>query len=546
MRKLYLLLLASSLAFAQHDHRLNDIDMSRAPLLHGVGDIHHHVSTKSEKAQEFFDQGLSLDYAFNHVEAERAFIQAQKLDPTLAMAWWGQALVLGPNLNDPITPEREAKAYAAIQKAKDLSPHATAEERALIDALAKRYSNEKDHDRARLDHDYAIAMDLVVQKFPNDPDARTLYGASWMETMPWDYYEQGGKLKPEIKLAEDEFEYVMKRWPRHTGAHHFYIHAVEASSTPERGLHSAAVLGSLAPSAGHLVHMPSHIYVRTGAYEDAAQVNRNAILADESYITQCQAQGIYPAVYYPHNMHMLTFATAMEGNSQEAIATAKKMVSKVPPEIADGIPQLGNLFVPLPMVTLLRFGHWDEVIAYPKPSDKLLIATATWHYAHGVALLRTDKVTEAEQDLAAIKAISINPDLPSQHARHTGAASMVAIAENELAGEIAADKHHFDEAIAYLEKAVAAQDALPYTEPEDWYSPTRDVLGAVLLEANRPADAEKVYLRDLEQHRENGWSLYGLAEALRALHKNDEATNIQARFNAAWTHADVKLTASRF
>ncbi len=547
MRKFCLLLFAVSLsAFAQHDHRMNSVDMSRAPVLKGLGDIHHKVSTQNELAQKFFDQGLALDYAFNHVEAERAFLQAQKLDPQMAMAWWGQALVLGPNLNDPITPEREQKAYAAIQKAKELGANATREEKALIDALAERYSIEKDHDRAELDLKYAVAMAEVAKQYPDDPDARTLYGAAWMETMPWDYYEQDGKLKPQIKLAEDQFEAVIKRWPNHTGARHFYIHAVEASSNPERAEPSADVLLNLAPSAGHLVHMPSHIYVRVGKYDEAVDSNRKAIVADEDYITQCQAQGIYPAAYYPHNMHMLTFAASMEGNSKEAIATAKKMVDKVPVQFAESVPQLGNVFEPLPMVTLLRFGRWDEVLATPKPGEKLLVAQATWHYAHGVALIRTGKVTEAQQDLEAIKKIAADPELPKQHARRTEATSMVAVAQNELAGEIAASARRYDEAIAFLEKAVAAQDAIPYSEPENWYSPSRDVLGAVLLDANRPADAEKVYRKDLEQHRGNGWSLYGLAKSLRAQGKDDEAEKVEAQFALAWAHADVKLTASRF
>jgi len=547
MRKVFLLFLAlSTPAFCQHDHRLNDVDMSRAPLLKGLGDIHHKVSTENELAQKYFDQGLALDYAFNHAEAERAFIHAQKLDPKLAMAWWGQALVLGSNINDPVTPEREDKAYAAIQKAKELSASVSASDKDYIDALAVRYSNEKERDRAKLDRAYSDALAALAKKYPDDPDAITLHGASLMEMMPWDYYLTNGDPKPEIVTAQQEFETVIKRWPRHTGAPHYYIHAVEASSTPERGLPSAEILGSLAPAAGHLVHMPSHIYVRTGHYYDAMRVNESAVAADEDYISQCRAQGIYPVRYYPHNMHMLSFAAAMEGRSQEAIANASKIVTKVPADMAVEHPALGNMFVPLRTMAMLRFGHWDEVLALPEPNAKLLIADAIWRYGRGVAFVRTGKLEDAGKELAAIDTIAANPDLEHQYLRRADGETLVSIAQNALAGELAENSKQYDAAIATLEKAVAAQDSLHYSEPEDWYFPVRHVLGAVLLEANRPAQAEKVYLKDLEQHRENGWALYGLAKALRAQGKNDDAERAKARFGAAWMHADVKITASRF
>lgn len=541
-----LCLLAASSAFAQHKHELpQKVDMSRAPLLKGVGDIHHPVSTKNELAQKYFDQGLGLIYAFNHLEAERAFVAAQKLDPKLAMAWWGQALALSPNINDPITSDRAEKGYVAIQTARKKKGK-TAEERDLIATLAKRYSPDKNAERAKLDGAYAEAMGVLAKKYPDDPDAQTLYASALMETMPWDYYQANGDPKPEIVTAQKTLEAAIKRWPNHTGANHFYIHAVEASTTPDRGVPSADVLGGLAPAAGHLVHMPSHIYLRVGRWEDAAEANRKASLADEDYITQCHAQGIYPIAYYPHNLHMESFAASMEGGSAEAIGLANKMKAKVPAEFGDEMPGWGNIFTSLPMLAMIRFGKWDDALQFPQASPKLLASNAIWHYGHGLALIRTRHADDAEKDLAEIRKIAGDPALAKMKMGFNDGTKIVAITENALAGELAASRKQYDDAVAALEKAVNVQDSLHYDEPEDWYLPMRHVLGAVLLEANRPADAEAVYRTDLEKHRHNGWALFGLAQSLRAQGKNDDAEKVDAQFAQEWAHADVKLTASRF
>ena len=547
MRKLCLLLFAVALStFAQHNHRLNDVDMSRAPLLQGVGGVKHHVSTKNPQAQRFFDQGLNLFYAFNHAEAERAFVQAQKLDPNLAMAWWGQALALAPNINDPITPDRAEKAYAAIQTAVAKSKKAPTEEKDYITTLAIRYSPDKNADRAKLDLDYARAMGELAKKYPNDTDALVLYAGALMETMPWDYYEPNGDPKPDTVTIQKTLEAAIRQSPHHTGALHYYIHAVEASSTPDRGEPVADTLAPLAPSAGHLVHMPSHIYLRVGRWNDAVEANRKAILADEDYISQCRAQGLYPVAYYPHNIHMGSFAAAMEGNSAEALLQANKMATKVPAEISDEMPFWGNIVTSLPVLAMVRFGRWDDVLEYPQPSAKLIVSNAVWHYGRGLALIRSGKSDDTDAELAAIRKLSTDPALKDMKMGNNDGAKIVTITENALSGELAASRKQWEDAVSSLEKAVSVQDSLHYNEPEDWYLPVRHDLGAVLLDANRPADAEQVYRKDLEQHRWNGWALYGLAKSLRAQGKNDEAERVEAQFALAWAHADVKLTASRF
>jgi tetratricopeptide (TPR) repeat protein len=534
-------------AAAQHKHELDqNVDMSRAPLLKGVGTIDHPVSTSNRLAQQYFNQGIALIYAFNHLEAERAFVQAQKLDPNLAMAWWGQALTLAPNINDPITPDRAGRAYAAIQIALQKSKGASRAERDYINALAKRYSSDPNADRAKLDVTYAQAMGELAKKYPNDPDAQVLYASALMETMSWDYYQPNGDPKPETVVVQQTLEKAIQRWPNHPGARHLYIHAVEASSTPDRGEASADVLGGLAPSAGHLVHMPSHIYLRVGRWEDAAEVNRKAALADEDYIAQCRAQGLYPVAYYPHNLHMGSFAAAMQGGSAEAISLAYKMKDKIPAEVGDEIPFWGNIFTSLPVLANVRFGRWDDILKYPQPSAKLLASNAVWHYGQGLALIRTGKPDAAEEHIAAIQKIAADPALKDMKMGNNYGAKIVDMAENALVGELAANRKQWDAAIAALKKAVEVQDSLHYNEPEDWYLPMRHALGAVLLDAGRPGEAEQVYRTDLQKHPKNGWSLYGLGKALRAEGKSSDAEQAESQFAKAWTHADVKITASAY
>jgi tetratricopeptide (TPR) repeat protein len=517
-----------------------------APLLKGIGDLHRPIKTNSPDAQIYFDQALTLLYAFNHHESERSFRQVAELDPTCAMAYWGQALALGPNINDPLPDaEREQKAYAAVQKAVSLEGNAAPPERALIQALATRYSAQPD--RQALNLAYAAAMEKVAAAYPDDPDVQVLYADALMNTTPWDYWLKGGVPKPLTTKVLAALDRVMKNYPNHPGAHHFHIHAVEAVD-PDRAVASADKLGTLVPVAGHLVHMPGHIYIRVGRYEDAAEANRKAIRADENYITQCRAQGLYPTGYYPHNIHFLWAALTMQGHGKEAIETARKAASKHSEEHFHqpgfGFP---HLLSAVPTFALLRFGKFDEVLAEPEPAESMQFARGIRHFARGMAFRANGDTASAKKELAALQQIAARPELAELKVFDVNAlSSLLEIGSKMLAGEIEAAKGNFGEAERLLREAAECEDSLLYSEPPDWPQPVRHSLGAVLLEAGRPADAEKVYREDLVRHRGNGWALFGLMESLRAQGKAAEATQVEKQFRKAWAGADVQLTASRF
>jgi tetratricopeptide (TPR) repeat protein len=517
-----------------------------APLLKGIGDLHHSVTTSSPEAQKYFDQALTLLYAFNHYESERSFRQVAQLDPNCAMAYWGQAMALGPNINDPVPDaEREQKGYQAIQKAQALADKASAPERALIAALATRHAAQPD--RPALNLAYAEAMEKVAEGYPGDPDIQVLYADALMNTTPWDYWLKGGEPKPLTKKVLAALDGVMKKHPNHAGAHHYHIHAVEAVD-PDRAEASADKLGGLVPVAGHLVHMPGHIYIRVGRYEDAAEANRKAIAADESYLTQCRAQGMYPIGYYPHNIHFLWAALTMQGHGVEAIEAARKAASQHNHEHMHkpgfGFP---HLLSAVPTFALVRFGKFDEVLAAPEPDESMQFARGIRHFARGMAYRANDDVPAAEQELAALREIAARPELTQLKVFDVNAlSSLLEIATKMLEGEIEAAKGNFDQAEKLLRAAADSEDALLYTEPPDWPQPVRHSLGAVLLEAGRPADAEKVYHEDLVRHRGNGWSLFGLMESLRAQERMAEAAKVEKQFRKAWAEADVQLTSSRF
>lgn len=515
-----------------------------APALKRVGEINHPVSTKNPKAQQYFNQGVAMLYAFNHLESERSFAYAAKLDPKLAMAHWGVALALGSNINDPITTDREQRAAESIKQAMALRRHASPRERAYIDALAKRYIGPGD--RAAKDRAYSAAMGQLAAKYTADPDALTLYADSLMNLMPWDYYEKNGEPKPEAKKAIAALETAMKRWPNHTGANHLYIHAVEASDTPERSEPSADKLGKLAPAAGHLVHMPAHTYMRVGRYADASRVNEDAIVADEDYITQCRAQGIYPVAYYPHNIHFLTFASMMEGRSKASIENARKLREKLPTDIKE-LPPWANNFSAVPYFALARFGQWDAILQEPKPDKPGLEgALGVWHYARGMAFLRTGKMPEARQERAALGQLASNPKVAELPFGQNNAGKVLEVAVHVLDGEMAAAQHDYDKSISELQTAVKLQDAMRYDEPENWYYPVRQSLGAVLLEAGRPKEAEQAYRDDLKVNRKNGWSLFGLTASLKRQGRHEEAGQASQQFAKAWQRADIELKSSRF
>lgn len=517
-----------------------------SPLLANLGDFSRKVSTNSEVAQRYFTQGLALVYGFNHAEAVRSFQEAARNDPKLGMAYWGEALATGPNINDMATEEeRERAAYSAAQRALDNKTGMSEVEKALIGAIAVRFSDSEGKNREERLAAYAAAMERVYQRFPADADAATLYASAVMDTMPWNYYTKNGETKPEMVKAIAALERAIELAPRHPGAHHYYIHAVEASPTPDRGIRSADVLGGLMPGAGHLVHMPSHIYIRVGRYSDATEANIRAIQADEDYITQCRAQGIYPSAYYPHNIHFLTASLSMEGRSAEMIEAAKRVGHHHGDDMMN-VPRFGfpHLLHTIPTFADIRFGRWKEVLAAPQPANSTF-HLAVWHYARGLAHAAQGCPGEAARELAALRKYASDPELDKLLVFDINSLGAIArIGVDVLEGEIAAARKRYPEAIAALRRAVAKEDALLYNEPPDWPIPPRHNLGAVLLEAGRAAEAERVFREDLVRHRNNGWALLGLAQSLEA--QGRDATGTRAAFEKAWAKADIKIESARF
>ena len=513
-----------------------------APRLQNLGRHTFPVSTRSRQTQLFLSQGVNLTYGFNHAEAARAFREAARLDPRLAMAYWGQALVLGPNINAPMAADDEPKALALVQKAVALKGGASARERAYIDALARRYTGKAD-ERAAADRAYADAMRDVARRFPADLDAASLYAEAMMDLRPWAYWAPDGSPYPGTPEIVATLEAVLARNPDHPMATHLYIHALE-STAPKKAEASADRLLKLMPGAGHMVHMPGHIYMRVGRYADASAANELAILADEDYITQCRAQGLYPMGYYPHNVHFLWSSATMEGRAATAVEAARKVASKVDDEAMKGLPFLAGFRV-VPYYALTRFGKWDEMLAEKAPPDNLYMK-GTWHYARGLAHAAKGELFDADRELAEVRKVAADPSLKFNLFSPNTADNIFAIAPEVLAGDLAARRQDFGAAIAHLERAVRLEDGLVYTEPAEWHYPVRQLLADVLLRAGRPREAETVYWADLAKNPENGWSLFGLAQALRAQKRDDEAAAVQARFDKAWSRADVKLSASRF
>ena len=514
-----------------------------APRLQNLGSHTFPVKTKSKEAQRFINQGLNLAYGFNHAESGRAFREAARLDPDCAMAYWGQALVLGPNINALMDASAEPKAYELAQKAVALKPKASERERAYIDALAQRYSG-KPEDRAARNKAYAAAMREVANRYPDDLDAQALYAESVMDLRPWGYWMPDRKPHEGTTEIVERIESVLKRNPNHPLALHLYIHLMEPTDAPEKAEVAADRLLPLMPGAGHMVHMPSHIYQRVGRYADAARSNEMAVTADEDYITQCRAQGLYPMGYYPHNIHFLWFAASMEGRSQLAIDSARKVAGKVPDQALKELPLLAGFRV-VPYYALTRFGRWDEMLKEPPPPAENLYMTGIWHYARGLAFLAKGELFDAEKALVDVRRIAVDKALEFPLFSPNTAANIFSVAPEVLGGELAAARRDYDQAIAHLERAVRLEDSLVYTEPSEWHYPPRHALGAILLAAGRPREAETVYWEDLRRFPENGWALFGLKQALSAQGKNDQAALIQKRFEKAWARADVKLTSSR-
>ncbi len=514
-----------------------------APRLQKLGSHKFPVSTKNAQAQLFMNQGLNLSYAFNHAEAGRAYREAARLDPTLAIAFWGQALALGPNINAPMGPDSEAPALDAIKKADALRANASPREQALIDALKFRY-NGRHEDRRANDVAYADAMRKVHLQFPDDDDISMLYVESVMDLRPWGYWTRDGTPYDRTSEIVALTEKVIAKNPNHPGALHLYIHLMEAFQA-DKAESAADRLLTLMPAAGHMVHMPAHIYQRVGRYADAEKSNVMAIAADEDYISQCRAQGLYPMAYYPHNLHFLWFAATAEGASKIAIEAARKAASRVDDDTLKAVPLLAGFRV-VPYYALTRFGHWDEMLGEPEPPAVSAYLLGQWHYARGRAFLGKGQTEEAEKEFAKLNEIMPDKSLDGPLFSPNTARAILTIAQEVLRGEIDAAKKNYDSAILHLERAVRLEDALVYTEPAEFHYPPRLSLGAILLAAGRPAEAETVYWEDLRRNKESGWALYGLMQALKAQNKNDDAALVEARFKKAWAKADVTLSASRF
>ena len=514
-----------------------------APVLEGLGDLHYPITTSSEAAQRFFDQGLRLVYAFNHAEAIRAFEEATRLDPEAAMPHWGKALALGRNLNDSMPRERELQALESLKQAQERRASGNEREQALIDALASRYSAEEDVDRPAFHAAWVDAIAAVAKRFPDDPEAATLHAAAIMNTMPWDYW-RGGEPQPGTLEAKELLERVIAAHPDHPGAHHYYIHLMEAQQ-PQLAEPSADALGKLMPAAGHLVHMPAHIYIRVGRYDDAVTSNQRAIAADIDYIAQCNAQGLYPVAYYPHNIHFLWASATFGGRAELAIESADHLAEEVPAELAPTLAFLQN-YLATPLFARVRFGRWQEVLDTPRPPAGQTFQTAMWHYAQGLALAATSDPRGARRHLRALAKLRRSPELSDLRISFATGSDLVRLTEHLLAGEIQAARGRMGRAIDEMRSAVALQDSFRYAEPPSFHYPVRHSLGAVLLEAGRPTEAEAVYRRDLEHNPHNGWSLFGLATALRAQDRNQEANEVEERFVNAWQSADVELEASVF
>jgi hypothetical protein len=514
---------------------------SSPPLYDNLGSYHRAITTKSSMAQKYFDQGLRLTYGFNHPEAILAFQEASRLDPKCAMCQWGIAYALGPNINLPMDASAMAPAYAAVQKAVALSSTGTPAERALIAALSKRYAKSPPADRSSLDSAYAKAMAQVSARFPADQDAATLYAESLLDLSPWNQWTSEGQPRAGTREAMAALERVISINPMHPGACHYYIHTVEASATPELALPCANRLGSMMPGAGHLVHMPAHIYLLLGRYDDVIAANLHAVHSDETYIADRQPSGPYPLIYYSHNIHFLLVANLLIGNSAEAIAAANKLATTVPLEAVRAFP-LAQYFVPLQETTLAKFGRWKELLATPSPPADLPYSVAIWRYTQGLAQAATGDYQAAQASLVAVKSTDLGDSEPGG----PFGPMLLRMVASDLEGAIAARQGNWDPAIASLRQAVAIEDSLGYTEPPWSYYPLRHGLGAALLKAGRPAEAEAVYREDLWRHRHNGWALYGLAESLKQQGKAAAADSARAAFKTAWSKADVDLATLGF
>jgi tetratricopeptide (TPR) repeat protein len=540
MKRIAILLFAlSAVSLAQHQHSLPK--GTKAPevpvaMYTGLGGIHHPVSTKNAQAQKYFDQGLALLYGFNHDEAAKAFQQAAKFDPDLAMAYWGVALVNGMNYNAPEFPNALGVARENLKKAQERAPKASATEQAYIAALTKRYGS--DGPAAEREKAYSEAMREVMENNVDDLDAATLYAETLMNQAPWQLWKDG-KPGPNTERVVEILEGVLRRNPDHTGANHYYIHAVEASSHPERALTAANKLRDLKLSAGHLVHMPAHVYLRTGDYTQAADINVVAADADRAYIVRSgQKTGLYPLFYYSHNIHFQALADAFAGRYVSAKRAADLLVKHVAPAIKD-LPPV-ELFMPTPTYVSVRFGKWDDVMKEPEPDKAHLIHHASWQWAQGMARAAKGDLKGAEGNLAALQAEVENAPAEAMVDKNS-LKTVFGLASHYLAGRIAEANKDWAGSLKHYQMAADIHDTFNYIEPPEWPFPVYEAIGNLHLAAGKAVEAEKAFRDDLKRNRRNGRSLYGLMQSLKAQGKNASARLVEQEFNEAWKKADVKL-----
>jgi tetratricopeptide (TPR) repeat protein len=516
-----------------------------APLFTGLGHLHYTITTRSARAQKYFNQGLTLVYAFNHSEAGRSFKEMIRLDSTCAMAYWGMGMVLGPNYNAPLNPTSLAEINEVMDKAVRYAAAATPKEKALVYALAKRFPRTEVPDMTPYNNAYAMAMKEAYASFPGDAEIATLYADALMNEHPWDLWEKAGAAKSWTPAIEQLLEKILAQFPDHIGANHMYLHAIEASGVASKALPSADKLRDMLPAAGHIVHMPSHIYIRTGNYHKGVIANIKASEADSTYIAQCKIQGSYPLLLYPHNIHFLAVCAFLEGNSKQAIDASWMVARKSDQKFIHEVPTVQHYYS-IPYYTLVHLGKWNDILKLPPPDASLQYPRSIWHFARGMAFAANGNKAEAEKELKTLQQYAADSSLQAKRIWDMNSVwELINIAAFSLEAEIAMHDQQFDRSVELLKKAVAIEDNLVYQEPPDWYFSVRHLLGHVLNQAKRFSEAEKIYREDLVTFPENGWALMGLYNSLKGQDKAAEAAVIKKRFDTAWHWADITIRSSR-
>ena len=519
----------------------------KAPLFSGLEGIQFPVSTTNSEAQQYFNQGMMLSFAFNHAEAGRSFFEAARQDSSCAMCWWGFAYVLGPNYNGGMEKDNFQRAYDALQKANSFSASCTQKEKDLIEALTHRYSNDTSIARSVLDSSYAAAMRNVYLKYSSDINIASLFAESLMDLHPWNLYKKDGTIQPWTPEILTVLEKCLQTDPRHAGANHFYIHATEMSQHAETALTSADLLRDLVPGAGHLVHMPSHTYIRIGKYHEGVVANQKAVLVDSLYVESCHAQGVYPLAYYPHNYHFISACATLSGESKIAMTGANATSDHSHKKLLRD-PAWATLqhYYSIPWFVEVKLGLWNDILHSPAPEIDLKYPSVIWHYAQGMAMLSQDNIPDAKKQLAEMKIIMNDTTIKDLTIWGINSVyDICVIASKTLEGEINAKEKNYEAAISLLKEAVAKEDALNYDEPPDWFFSIRHHLGAVLIEAGKFQEAIIIYEEDLKTYRENGWALAGLMNAYQKLGDNNKYDEAKNRFDAAWKYADIKIASSR-